>query len=425
MRVIVIGAGIAGLGAATYFARKGHDVEVMEASGRVGGRNVTLTSKRGDKVDAGTQYFHSNYRRALALMNEVGLREKLAKVSGPTRFFDARSPRGYFDIAHNAPWIAPAGFSNFKALPLIGRVLANWHRDPFSLTYPAQLDEIDAWQAMPDPFLRQFVVRPLVLAGALADPAALRPSLLHVMRLFRIVVLSHYLVLPGGVASLAQALAARLKVSFGRPVKRLVVENDKVMGVELADGRLERADHVVVAVPGPAAAELLPEGWRAERGYLGGIVMPTFALVSLFLDRPLDTKVWSYMLPEQSTVSFVTDAARKAPAMVASGNSVVQGWVCYPNSSTLAGRSDSEMIEQVRAAIESQLPGVSSHIEEAHVTRHPYAVPFHSVGHQRRTIEFLRSADTRQGMSFCGDYMTGGFMEAALWSAQRASQRHA
>jgi protoporphyrinogen oxidase len=424
MRVVVIGAGIAGLGAATYFTRKGHDVAVLEAGDRVGGRNITLTSKRGDKVDAGTQYFHSNYRRALALMGDVGLRDKLAVVAGPTRFFDRRAPRGYFDIAHNTPWIRPAGLSNFKAAPLIARVLANWPRDPFALDYPERFDTVDAWDNMSDPFMRQFVLRPLVLAGALAEPEVLKPSLLHLMRLFRIVVLSNYLVLPDGVASLAQALASRLKVSFGKPAKRLVKENGKIVGVELSDGAVERADHVVVALPAPAAAALLPDDWRAERDYLGGITMPKFALVSLFMDRPLDAKIWSYMLPD-GPVSFITDGARKAPAMAPSGNSVLQGWICYPASSSLIEESDGTLIERVRTAVEVHMPGTSNYIEEAHVTRHPYAVPFHSVGHQARTLEFLRSADARQGVSFCGDYMTGGFMEAALWSAERAARRNA
>src|SRR5690349_359354 len=109
MRVLVIGSGIAGIGAATYFARKGHNVEVLEAGDRVGGRAITLTSKRGDTVDAGTQYFHSNYTRALSLMGEAGLGGQLSQVAGPTRFFDTRSQRGYFDISHRLPWFPPAG----------------------------------------------------------------------------------------------------------------------------------------------------------------------------------------------------------------------------------------------------------------------------------------------------------------------------
>jgi protoporphyrinogen oxidase len=91
----------------------------------------------------------------------------------------------------------------------------------------------------------------------------------------------------------------------------------------------------------------------------------------------------------------------------------------------LIEESDGTLVERVRTAVEVRMPGTSNYIEEAHVTRHPYAVPFHSVGHQARTLEFLRSADARQGVSFCGDYMTGGFMEAALWSAERAARRNA
>ena len=423
MRVVVIGAGIAGLGAATYFARNGHDVEVVEAADRAGGRNVTLISKRGDRVDAGTQYFHSNYRRALALMDEVGLRGHLTKVAGPTRFFDSGSPRGYFELSHRLPWFPPAGLANLKAAGLIARTLANW-RDPFALGYSARADGIDAWDELRDPFLRNFVLRPLVLAGMLAEPAAARPSLAHVLRLFRMVVLTDYLVLPGGMASLAHALAQRLRISYGTPVTRLVLEDDAVTGVELASGDVLRADHVVVAVPPAAASPLLPQDWNAERNYLDGITAPPFSLVSLFLDRPLDPRVWSYMLPEGGSIGFVTDAARKSPSMAPSGNSVLQAWSCYSPSREPGAQSDADVIARTRQEMETFFPGVSNWIEEAHVTRHPYAVPFHSAGHQARTIEFLRSADTRKGVSFCGDFMTGGFMEAALWSAERAVAHH-
>jgi protoporphyrinogen/coproporphyrinogen III oxidase len=423
MRVLVIGAGIAGIGAATYFARKGHDVEVREAGERVGGRAITLTSKRGDKVDAGTQYFHSNYRRALSLMDEAGLGGQVSPVAGPTRFFDTRSECGYFDVSHRLPWFPPAGLNNLKALGLIVRMLRA-SRDPFSLDYSPALDAANAWKELTDPFVRDFVLRPLMLAGALAEPSAAEPSLAHVLRLFRIVVMTNYLVLPGGVASLTAALAKKLRVSFGQPAKRLVIEGNNVAGVELANGQTLPADHVVVAVPPPAALPLLPQDWTAERQYLQSIAIPPFALVSLFLDRPLDKRVWSYMLPPQKTaVGFVTDALRKAPAMVPSGKSVLQAWICYPASQSFAALSDNDVVERCRRELEPYFPGLSTMIEEAHVNRHPYAVPFHTPGHQSRTVDFLRNVDLREGVSFCGDHMTGGFMEAALWSAERAAAR--
>lgn len=426
MRVIVIGGGIAGLGAAAYFARHGHDVDVFEAGNRVGGRNVTLTSRRGDRADVGTQYFHTNYRRARGLLRDVGLESQLTKVTGKTRFFDVRMTRGYFDVSHRLPWFPPAGWRNLKAIGLIVKALAD-RKDVFGLDHDPRLDEASAWEQNTDPFLREFVLRPLLLAGALAEPAASAPSLLHILRLFRIVVLTDYLVLSAGIASLAEALASRHRVSFDRPVRRLVIEGDAVVGVELeGNGEVVRADHVIVALTPPLAAALLPDQWTAERRYLQGIAIPPFALLSFFLDRPLDRRIWSYMLPRDDarTVSFVTDAARKSPRMVPSGKSVLQAWPCYPASQRLVGLTDNDIINASIAELEMFFPGLSGCIEEAHVTRHAYAVPLHSIGHQRRSLEFLRAVDARKGVSFCGDYLSGGFMEAALWSAERAVQRH-
>ncbi|HLF24020.1 MAG TPA: FAD-dependent oxidoreductase, partial [Burkholderiales bacterium] len=232
MRVIIIGGGIAGLGAATYFARRGHDVDVFEAGNRVGGRNVTLTSRRGDRVDVGTQYFHTSYVRARTLMRPLGLESQLAKVTGNTRFFDTRASRGYFDVSHRLPWFAPAGWRNLKGLGLIAKALAN-RRDVFGLDHHPRLDDTNAWEQTADPFMREFALRPLLLAGSLAEPTASSPSMLHVLRLFRIVVLTDYLVLPNGIASLAETLATHLRVSFDHPVRRLVIEGESVVGVEL------------------------------------------------------------------------------------------------------------------------------------------------------------------------------------------------
>src|SRR5262245_6958310 len=49
-RVLILGAGIAGLTAAYELSRKGYDCTILEASHRAGGRNLTL--RHGHHVDA-------------------------------------------------------------------------------------------------------------------------------------------------------------------------------------------------------------------------------------------------------------------------------------------------------------------------------------------------------------------------------------
>ncbi|MSP63075.1 MAG: FAD-dependent oxidoreductase [Myxococcales bacterium] len=428
MRVLVIGAGIAGLGAATYFARRGHTVEVIEAADRAGGRALTL-QRRGsaDRVDVGTQYYHSTYTRGIGLMREVGLADRLTTIHGDSRFFDDRVARGSFLVDHRLPWFRPAGaLGNLRLGGFLAHRLIRHPMDTFGLEEQPELDGIAAWDAIHDPTLREFLLRPLTLAGAITEPEPTQVSLLHVLRLIRIIVLTDYLTLPGGIASLHEALAARLAVRLGTPARRLVEERGRIVGVELdGSGAIRRADHVVVATTPPAALRLVPEDWTLERAFLASVTIPPFAFPTFFLDRPLEPNVWSYVAQQGRghQVSLVLDAARKNPEMVPSGKSVLQPWPCYPASTALWTATDDEVIDTCRRELETWMPGFSGWIEQAHVTRHPYAVPFHSVGHQGRAMEFLACVDERKGVSFCGDYLSGGYVEPALWSAERAAAR--
>jgi len=424
MRVVVIGAGIAGLGAATYFAKQGHDVRVLEAADRVGGRALTLARRNGrDRVDVGTQYYHSSYTRSLALMREVGITD-LSKVRGDSRFFDDRVPAGSFVVDHRLPWMRPAGVGGNARL--LGFLIAKLLGNPMSTYALEDQRKLDGTRALDvlDRTMLEFLARPLTLAGAITEPEPTDVSMLHLLRLIRIIVLTDYLVLPNGIASFHDALAKRLTIGLERPVSALVEEKGKIAGVALESGEVLSADHVAVATTPHAAARMLPSDWTEERAFLDGVTIPPFAFPTFFLDRPMEPGIWSWVSQwgKEKKVSIMIDAARKSPAMVPSGNSVVHAWPCFPASKQLVGLSDDDVIDACRRELDEYFPGFSSWIEEAHVTRHPFAVPFHPAFHQARAIQFLEATD-RRSVSFVGDYLSGGYVEPALWSAERAAQR--
>ncbi|MEL6926508.1 MAG: oleate hydratase, partial [Bacteroidota bacterium] len=56
MKIIIVGAGLAGLTAANYLQQKGHEVKILEASDRVGGR-VKTDQHEGFLLDHGFQVF--------------------------------------------------------------------------------------------------------------------------------------------------------------------------------------------------------------------------------------------------------------------------------------------------------------------------------------------------------------------------------
>jgi hypothetical protein len=78
--IIVVGAGIGGLSSAYYASRRGHDVTVLEASDCVGGRMVSWCVD-GDRVDAGAQFFHSNFKNIRKLIEELGLGDRVTPIT--------------------------------------------------------------------------------------------------------------------------------------------------------------------------------------------------------------------------------------------------------------------------------------------------------------------------------------------------------
>jgi len=70
--VIVIGAGVSGLAAATEISRAGRSVRVVEARDRVGGRLWTIPSAHGP-IEMGGQWISPNQDALLDLVGELGL----------------------------------------------------------------------------------------------------------------------------------------------------------------------------------------------------------------------------------------------------------------------------------------------------------------------------------------------------------------
>jgi monoamine oxidase len=100
MRVAVVGAGFAGLQAATDLRAAGHDVTVLEARDRVGGRVWSQELVPGDPrtvIERGAEFVLDGYERLTAWVNELGL--ALADT-GMTYY--VREPRGGEPTTHAA-----------------------------------------------------------------------------------------------------------------------------------------------------------------------------------------------------------------------------------------------------------------------------------------------------------------------------------
>jgi uncharacterized protein with NAD-binding domain and iron-sulfur cluster len=125
-KVVVVGAGWAGLGATHHLAKQGYDVTLLEAGSYPGGLVAGWKTQAGKSVEAGIHGFWYPYRNIFALINELNInpfttwtRSSQYSPAG----LEVESP-----IFQDLPRLpTPLGtfiYTQFKRLPLIDRLSA-------------------------------------------------------------------------------------------------------------------------------------------------------------------------------------------------------------------------------------------------------------------------------------------------------------
>ena len=259
--VLVVGAGLAGLTAATDLTAAGLDVLVVEAADRVGGR-IRSEEAGGQTLDTGGAYTGTRHTAVRALAATTGV-PTLSTAAAGDSLFDLR---GRPTRSAGAPPLSALALGDVqdRLEELAGKVCLD---DPAVDGGAAVLDttSVAAWCAAerlhPDAELMLTLVVREMLAVEPADV-----SLLHLLFYLRSGGGMHYLTafadgaqesrFAGGAALITERMAARLcrPPELGRPVRRLT---GGAHGVTAAcDGLTVDARAALVTAP-PATAHRL------------------------------------------------------------------------------------------------------------------------------------------------------------------------
>jgi monoamine oxidase len=278
-RVIVVGAGMAGLVAATALVDGGHQVSILEARSRVGGRVHTLREPFIDGLygEAGAARIPASHDLTLACCRRFNLPLQPVTSGNPRAFVHLRGRRYRVAEIQQDPELLP-----FDLTPLErGRSIAElWSSTVAEIAAAVRARGDEAWSEivheLDDLSTREFLESrgwsdaAIELFGLFAfQEGLLNAACLQLIREdFRLSYV-HLQEIEGGMDRLPRAYLARLApyLRFGA---RLVAFDQTETGVRVywqsEGGRVEESgDYLVLAVPAPALYHVEPLKPMASR----------------------------------------------------------------------------------------------------------------------------------------------------------------
>ncbi|MDO0937415.1 protoporphyrinogen oxidase [Streptomyces sp. DG2A-72] len=447
-QVVVIGGGVAGLAAAHRLVRRGARVTVLEASDRVGGK-LLPGEIAGARVDFGAEAMLARRPEAVALAREAGLTDRLQP---PATASAAIWTRGALRPMPKGHVMGVPGTASALTGVLSEEGLRRIERDA-DLPRTEVGEDVAVGAYVAERLGREVVdrlVEPL-LGGVYAGDAYRISMRSAVPQLFQAARTHHSLTegvreiqakaaaaqqtgpvftgIEGGVGSLPLAVAESVRerggeIVTGAAVTELRREPSGRWRVVTGD-RVLHADAVVVAVPAPAAADLLRAEVPAAAAELSAVEYASMALVTLAYRRA------ETALPEGS--GFLVPPVDGRTIKASTFASQKWGWIADANpdlvvlrtsvgrygETEILQRADDELVDVSRHDLKAAT-GLDATPVETRVTRWDDGLPQYPVGHHARVARIREHVAKLPGLAVCGAQYDGVGIPACIASAYAA-----
>ncbi|MEZ5170039.1 MAG: FAD-dependent oxidoreductase [Acidimicrobiia bacterium] len=427
-RVLVVGAGIAGLGAAYELQKRGYDVSVLERSNHVGGR-MSSTEWKGTWIDLGAE-FVATPGIPDDLLAELGILAQRRPYPG-----GKVAPRILRDgVSHEFDYSSPTGVLRYrgmsvasrarlaKMLPAFAKQARITGRNHFEIWRGAWADDesVQTWLGRTNPEFLEYAIEPFFELYCGWEPHNLsKGAFLPMMLIPRLPEIHTW---PEGLGTVTRALASRLDVTTGTDVTRVDLSADPVTVTHTvgSDEKTEEADLVLMATPGSRVGEIVDGLGEQRRLFFDRVEYVPHELAFFTVSRP----------PEGVPTPGVFIPRKEDPEVAAVGydRSTTSDDVSFLRISmkthVIRRNLDTPTDLWVERMIESAsrlYPDIADTVTDSKVIRWRDALPAFPPGSIRRLADFV-GLPPQRGVAFCGDYLVTGATSAAYQSGLRAAE---
>lgn len=376
-RVIVVGAGIAGLAAAQRLKGAGFEVVVLEARDRIGGRVNTSTNPSGTTVDLGAGWIHGNWAEFEALVAGMGLATANTDFKAMTYFRTTGSPT----IVTSAIW-------NDMKLKLIDCIGWNaWVHPRWSMQTVVDVHYYTGgFGAYSQGFVNSFTTAAIDTEyAATASKIPVQSALEYVPGAGDPVAWDAFFsssesdntAFPGGYSQVANQLAAGLDIHLNEPISAINYSGSSVT-VTTSSGT-HTAAHVIVTVPiGVLKANVIAFTPALPGSKTGAITRLGSGLLNkVYLEFPAGTQFW----PSDRAVLLTSSTTRGAFSVFVNmqhitGKPILQGWLSGDAAIERESWTDAQLAVEAMARLRATVSPTAPDPVSVKVTRwgqDPYA----------------------------------------------------
>lgn len=433
MKVIVVGAGTAGLAAVHTLKKQGADVTCLEATPFAGGR-IFSRQKNGYIFDGGAQFFFKYYDTYFQLCAELGLIEDLVSVPFRAAIPNAKDHR--LTVAHASIhpkdlWNGRAELLRFRGVPLKALLqlvpllptLLRRYKDLHFTDFERMLDLDD--ESLADFALRvcgrhalEHVLQPVASTMTLGEPEDIGAGYGLALLWYAV---NGLWTLKHGIGSASAKMAEKYAecIQYNTPVKRIVIENGKVKGVETKDGLME-AERVICSVTASTALRLMPNLPETLKGPLSMARYSACCHVMFALYNRLLPESWyAVALPRKfgSTMAGFTDAYIKSPHYTPTGGGMVSCFTFGRHAFALNAKTDAEVTKILIKDVQRWMPSMPDEPYFTEICRFDEAVCTAGPGLLKAMRNMKRNHyQDIKGLCLAGEYMNMPSVEGATLS---------
>jgi oxygen-dependent protoporphyrinogen oxidase len=429
-RVIVIGAGMAGLAAAWRLSRAGADVIVLEQDDRVGGR-VYPAHVDGRPVELGADFLTNFYPNTFRLAEAVGLavaNDPVPRHGAVPRDgrMHAVTPALQLLVTRLVPWR-----SKLRLIKTAGTMLRHWPTlDHHAMWRADTLDTrsvTDYARAALDTEILEYVFAPSLSGFLYWEPEETSQAMLFIMLKGGIGV--RRMRLRGEhISALPEKVSAALDVQLGarvNEVRRRTGGGYLVRTVVDGQEHLVAADGIVCATTASPVPLMMPELNPEQRAFFTSIRYSTTVSVALACQGSGLAPYNGILFPRRETHHLAAATQRSADGIERSGSNLLVLFATSEGARSLRDADDETVVATLIADLRKAVPAFDPGFQPRAATlrRWPEALPIFDVGHLRALKRFAQGEFETGALVFAGDYLGGPFVEGAVTSGLEAATR--